>query len=81
MIFSSIVSIGIHHSPSFTNLINRQSVKPMVEEYPEDGNVTRRVKRAYGQIDAFRFDHNSLKLFKPNFNTFPSFSTAQHKTG
>ncbi|CAG2172177.1 unnamed protein product, partial [Oppiella nova] len=50
---SAEVSIGIHHSPSFTNLVNRSSVRPLVEDYPEDGNVTRRVKRAYGQIDAF----------------------------
>ncbi len=49
-----IVTIGIHHSPSFSNLVNR--VKPPVDEYPEDGNVTRRVKRAYGAIDAFRFE-------------------------
>lgn len=48
---SGEVSIGIHHSQSFSNLVNR--VKPVVEDHPEDGNVTRRVRRAYGQIDAF----------------------------
>ncbi|CAG2111158.1 unnamed protein product [Medioppia subpectinata] len=56
------VAIGIHHSPSFTNLVNRNSsasgggggsVRPLMEDYPGDGHVTRRVKRAYGQIDAF----------------------------
>ena len=49
------VSIGIHQSQSFSNLINRNiNVKPLVEETPYDSQVTRRVKRAYGQIDAFR---------------------------
>ncbi|RWS01026.1 Golgin subfamily A member 5-like protein [Dinothrombium tinctorium] len=46
------VSIGMVHSSSASNLVNR--IRPFVEENPSDNQVTRGVKRAYGQIDRFR---------------------------
>lgn len=52
-----LVSVPLHHLASSSSLVNRQynnNVKPLVEESPGDNQVTRRVKRAYGQIDAFR---------------------------
>ena len=59
----SKVAIGIYHSPTFTSYIKHRmhgnqsmdgSLVPLMEENPTDGHVTRKVKRAYGAIDAFR---------------------------
>ncbi|KAH9515976.1 golgin subfamily A member 5 [Dermatophagoides farinae] len=54
------VAIGIYHSPSFTNLIkhritggNNDSVQSLIHDDPNDGQVTRKVKRAYTAIDTF----------------------------
>ena len=51
------VSIGMHHSSSTSNLINRSSgynrASFLDSEDPRDSQVTRRVKRVYNQLDAF----------------------------
>lgn len=63
------VAIGIYHSPTFTNYIKHRMTGTsgmadhnsmsssasslLMEEGPNDGQVTRKVKRAYGAIDAF----------------------------
>ena len=68
--FTAPVAIGIYHSPTFTNYIKHRmtgssgmadnhsmsssSSSLLMEEGPNDGQVTRKVKRAYGAIDAFR---------------------------
>lgn len=49
------VAIGMVHSASASNLVNRGGYRPYADyENPQDSHVTRRVKRAYGQLDAFR---------------------------
>ncbi|RWS28854.1 Golgin subfamily A member 5-like protein [Leptotrombidium deliense] len=45
------VTIGMVHSSSASNLVNRY--RSFVDDDPGDGQVTRGVKRAYGQIDRF----------------------------
>ena len=68
--FFALVAIGIYHSPTFTNYIKHRMTGSsgmadnhsmsssasslLMEEGPNDGQVTRKVKRAYGAIDAFR---------------------------
>lgn len=69
-LFYRTVAIGIYHSPTFTNYIKHRMTGTsgmadhnsmsssasslLMEEGPNDGQVTRKVKRAYGAIDAFR---------------------------
>lgn len=57
---SRAVTIEMVHSSSASNLVNR--VRPLVEESPFDGQMTRRVKRAYGLIDSFRYDKYTFEL-------------------
>ncbi|KAI1287714.1 Golgin subfamily A member 5 [Halotydeus destructor] len=48
------VAIGMVSSASASNLVNRGGYRPFTDyEDPQDGQVTRRVKRAYGQLDSF----------------------------
>lgn len=50
--FVGSVTIGMIHSSSASNLVNRY--RPLMEESVQDGQVTRKVKRAYTQLDHFR---------------------------
>ncbi|KAH9417320.1 Golgin sub A member 5 [Dermatophagoides pteronyssinus] len=57
------VAIGIYHSPAFTNMIkhrmtssninNMDDIQSLIHDNPNDGQVTRKVKRAYTAIDKF----------------------------
>jgi chromosome segregation ATPase len=50
---SSIIQMGFQNTdPSTSSLINRN--RTLLDEDPFDGPVRRKVKRAYGHIDAFR---------------------------
>ncbi|OTF73310.1 golgin-like protein [Euroglyphus maynei] len=66
------VAIGIYHSPTFTNMIkhrmtgtnNDDSIQSLIHDNPNDGQVTRKVKRAYTAIDKFSIRlGNFLRLY------------------
>lgn len=65
------VTIGMMHSSPASNLVNR--IRPLVEESPYDGQVTRRVKRAYDHIDGFSLRLGLILRHHPSARAFVIF--------